>query len=156
MTNLVFTPFQANHLETLLDFSRQLHEFGKDEEYLREHPYRLKTSSEAALKLLASPQFGGIWLLELDGTCIGHCVLTVGFSLEFAGNDVFLDELFIKEGFRNQGIGRLAMEFVKKQSALYNAKAIHLEVDKENVHAQKLYEKFGFIDNDRFLMTAWI
>lgn len=156
MQNIVFIPFTLSELETLLAFSRALHEFEKDDEYLRAHPFRDALVKDAAKLLLTQPQFGSIWLLKMNEHYIGHCIITVGFSLEFAGHDVFLDELYIEEQFRNQGIGRQVMTFVKQQSSKYGAKAIHLEVDKENLRAQKLYEKFGFIDNDRFLMTAWI
>jgi GNAT superfamily N-acetyltransferase len=62
--------------------------------------------ARAALEgLLHAPQLGGWWFLESDGRTAGYLVLTIGFSLEFAGRFALLDEFFVVPESRGQGIG---------------------------------------------------
>jgi ribosomal-protein-alanine N-acetyltransferase len=59
-------------------------------------------------------------------------------------NCAFIHSFYIKEGYRNQGIGTIllkeSIEILKKE----NIKKIELTVDPKNYAAIKLYEKFGF------------
>ncbi len=35
-------------------------------------------------------------------------------------------------------------------------RALHLEVERENVEAQALYRRIGYKDHDRYLLTKWV
>src|SRR2546426_9801736 len=83
-------------------------------------------------------------------------LLTLGYSLEYRGRDAFVDELFVDENRRRQGIGRKAMQFLERACRDLEVRALHLEVERPNVGAQVLYRKFGFVDHDRYLMTKHI
>ncbi|MEW6127861.1 MAG: GNAT family N-acetyltransferase [Acidobacteriota bacterium] len=104
-------------------------------------------------KFIADETLGKLWLIENDAKPIGYLVLTFSFSFEFRGRDAFLDELFIDAHFRGQGIGKTAMRFLEERCREYGVQALHLEVERENIAAQKLYKQFGFQDHDRYLMT---
>jgi len=45
------------------------------------------------------------------------------------------------------------MEFVEAASRELNINALHLEVERANLPARDLYQKFGFEDHARYLMT---
>jgi ribosomal protein S18 acetylase RimI-like enzyme len=105
---------------------------------------------------LALPAFGRIWLLCEGNKPIGYIVLTVGFSFEFHGHDAFIDELYIDAAYRRRGYGRQAVAFLEYKAREMGVNAIHLEVDRGNENALKLYERNGFTDHDRLLMTKWL
>jgi diamine N-acetyltransferase len=107
-------------------------------------------------KFIADSSLGGLWLIEAEGKAVGYVVLTFGFSFEFHGRDAFVDELFIAEAYRSRGIGRQAMRFIEERCRESGVEALHLEVDRTNLIGQALYQKSGFKDHDRFLMTKWI
>src|SRR5690348_853282 len=54
--------------------------------------------------LIEEPSLGRLWLIS-TAEAIGYIALTFGYSLEFHGRDAIVDELFLTEPYRNQGIG---------------------------------------------------
>ena len=100
--------------------------------------------------------YGKAWLIVCDDAYVGYVVLTVSFSFEYRGYDAFIDELYIAEEYRRQGLGQLAMEFVEVAAAELGVNAIHLEVTNGNDPAIGLYRRVGYESNERFLMTKWL
>jgi len=84
---------------------------------------------------------------------VGYLVITFGYSLEYHGQDAFIDELFIEANYRHQGIGTKAMEFALEACRELGIHALYLEVERANIAGQALYRKFGFEDSDRYLLT---
>lgn len=70
--------------------------------------------------------------------------------------DAFLDELYLVAPYRGQGIGRRAVQFVLQEAARLDIRAVHLEVERHNEAAKRIYREAGFKDHDRHLMTAWL
>jgi len=96
---------------------------------------------------------GRVWVIRDGPEPIGYMILTLGYSLEYRGRDAFVDELFVVESRRRQGIGRKAMQVLEQACRELEVRALHLEVERPNVAAQELYRKLGFVDHDRYLMT---
>ncbi len=70
------------------------------------------------------------------------------------GNDAFVDEFFVLPQHRSQGYGTRLLQFAVSKAAQLNVCALHLEVDRDNARAQRLYTSLGFRPRDRyFLMT---
>jgi diamine N-acetyltransferase len=113
-------------------------------------------SCAAITDLLNNKSFGGVWLIQHQTEAIGYVVLTIGYSLEFHGRDAFIDELYIRANYRGQGIGTQALEYMQEVCRSLGIKALHLEVDRVNTKAQKLYHSLGFKDHDRYLLTKWL
>jgi GNAT superfamily N-acetyltransferase len=124
-------------------------------EFYAESGYPLnRQRAEAAFSdLLADPRLGRVWLIEAQGRPVGYVVLTLGYSLEYGGRDAFVDDLFIREGFRGQGLGTAALEIVRTACTELGARALHLEVGRDNDPAKALYRRAGFVDTDRQLLT---
>ncbi len=106
--------------------------------------------------LLADPDWGGAWLIQVDGATVGYLVLTLGFSLEFHGRYALLDEFFVEEQWRSQGIGSEALAFAVEQCRSRGVKALRLETDHANLRAIALYRRRGFELHERHLMTRWV
>lgn len=106
--------------------------------------------------LMENDSCGAAWIIEADGQTAGYLVLTVGYSLEFHGRYGLLDELFVEEAFRGQGIGARALAFAEHVSRLRGLQALRLEVGRANPRAVALYQRSGFEAHDRDLMTKWL
>ena len=108
-------------------------------------------------RLLAEPALGAIWCIDQSGALIGYLALCFGYSIEFGGRDAFVDEFFIVPEARGKGIGGWVLEAVKAEAAAEGIVALHLEVDRDNAAARRLYAAHGFRLRDRYhLMSAWL
>ncbi|MFF2588778.1 GNAT family N-acetyltransferase [Peribacillus butanolivorans] len=81
---------------------------------------------------------------------IGFVQLYPSFSSVSMMRSWVLNDLFVKGNARKKGFGekllKAAIAFAKETGA----KGVSLETDKDNGHAQKLYEKIGFIRESNY------
>jgi GNAT superfamily N-acetyltransferase len=136
-------------MDRALDLMAQLYAKGSG----RHDRERARRGSEW---LLAHPEYGGIWMIEVDGRVAGYLVLTIGYSLEFDGRFGLLDELYLEERSRGKGIGKVALAFAEQECRARGLAALRLEVDYGNGGALKLYRESGFKTHDRYFMTKWL
>ncbi len=149
MTEANFKIAEKSDTETLVEFIREFYEF----EHLKFDESIVRT---ALAKILDDDSLGRVWLIQHGDEAIGYVVLTFGYSLEFRGRDAFIDELYIRESYRGQGVGMSVIQFIESVCPSLGIQALHLEVERKNTAAQNLYRKVGFKDHDRYLMTKWI
>lgn len=75
---------------------------------------------------------------------VGFTQLYPKYSSARAVENWILNDLFVDEAYRKQGVGRqlihIAMDFAKAQGATF----VQLETAVDNVNAQHLYEAVGF------------
>jgi len=119
-------------------------------------PFDRAQAGAALQRLLGDDTLGTVWLIIRDDDAVGYIVLTPGYSLEYLGRDAFIDEFFIDEASRGQGIGRQVMALVEAEARALDVRALHLEVERENQPAQAFYRKAGYTDHDRYLLTRWL
>lgn len=120
------------------------------------HAFDEPRARVAVLTFLRDPSFGRAWLICDQQTPVGYVVLTFGYSLEYLGQDAFIDELYLRESHRGRGWGRKTLDFVEEQARASEIRSIHLEVVRRNDTAKEVYRRAGFVDHDHFLMTKWI
>lgn len=145
----VFRPATAADVEVLLGFMRSFYAIDA-------YPFDEQIARGALERLLRDPALGRVWLIDADHRPVGYLVLTLGYSLEFHGRDAFVDELYVAEPYRHQGVGRRAVQHAIAACRELGVDALHLEVERTNVVAQSLYGALGFRDHDRYLLTRWI
>jgi GNAT superfamily N-acetyltransferase len=144
-----FRPAETPDLDRILPMMSRL--YGQDG-----LPFDAARSRATAEWLLAHPDSGGIWTIEVEGAAAGYLVMTVCASLEFHGPFALLDELYLEEPCRGRGLGAQAIEFAAQWAQARGMAAVRLETAHDNLRAQSLYRKCGFILHDRFLMTKWL
>ena len=110
----------------------------------------------ALAQLFADDSFGLASLILLGEEVAGYVVITFGFSIEFRGRDAFVDELFVKDGFRGRGLGAAALRFAEGVCRERGIRALHLEVDRGNTRAQSVYGRAGFADRGNHLLNKWL
>ena len=104
------------------------------------------------VRLLTEPERGRIVLFKRDGAVCGYGLLIPYWSNEFGGTLLWVDELFVDEACRGQGIARAFLASVAEQRP-YHAVALALEVNTRNVRARALYESMGFAERHNEMMT---
>lgn len=116
-----------------------------------------ETATRTAIEqLLQHPDWGYIWLIQLGNEVIGYTVLTLGYSIEYLGRDAFIDEIYLRSAYRGQGIGTQTLSFLEEVGRSLNVNALHLEVEHKNLKAQRVYQKNGYEEHERHLMTKWL
>jgi ribosomal protein S18 acetylase RimI-like enzyme len=73
--------------------------------------------------------------------------------MEYGGLAGFVDDLFIREAHRHAGHGTAALLNVREFCAARGMRTLHVEVGQDNVTAQRVYRKAGFVSTDRQLLT---
>ncbi|MEX0350039.1 MAG: GNAT family N-acetyltransferase [Paracoccaceae bacterium] len=108
----------------------------------------------ALLPLLEGIPHGCIYLIGPARAPLGYIILTFGWSVEFGGMDAFVDEIYIRPAVRRRGIASETLLELPKALATGGIKAVHLEVDREDAAAQKLYLRSGFRARDRYMLMS--
>ncbi|MGC1502896.1 MAG: GNAT family N-acetyltransferase [Sulfitobacter sp.] len=110
---------------------------------------------QAALApLLHGSPYGAVYLIGPARAPIGYLVICFGWSIEFGGLDAILDELYIRPGVRGRGIATESLIALPRALAEGGLRAIHLEVDRENSAAVKLYKRAGFAPRDKYMFMS--
>ncbi len=104
---------------------------------------------------LTHPEYGRAYLIADGDTWVGYFILTFGYSLEFGGRDAFIDEIYLSESHRGQGVGRQTIGFILEQAREIGLKAVHLEVLPQNTKAHRFYLQVGF-ENRGQLMSQYV
>jgi ribosomal protein S18 acetylase RimI-like enzyme len=113
--------------------------------------------AEAGLEaLIRNGEYGLAYTVLAEGEAAGYCIVTFGFSLEFGGRFVLLDELYIREGCRGKGLGRRCLTLAEELCRSEGIGVLRLEVESANERAGEFYAKTGFLEHDRRPMTKWI
>jgi GNAT superfamily N-acetyltransferase len=144
--NLTFKVFSATDKGELLKLMERYYE----SDHLH---YSEPKADEAVTQVLKDPRLGQIWLIEADSKTVGYVALTYGFGLEFGGRIAFVDELFIEESHRSQGIGTAAIRWCMQVCRDQGISTLRLEVTPTNADALKLYTHLGFTNYGRSLLT---
>jgi ribosomal protein S18 acetylase RimI-like enzyme len=76
-----------------------------------------------------------VFLIQEDQVLLGYCVLNILLR------PMYLRQLYIKEKYRNQGIGKQAIEALLE---IMDIKELDIEVMYWNDKAIKFYETYGF------------
>ena len=108
----------------------------------------------ALAPLLDGIPHGCIYLIGPGRAPLGYVILTFGWSVEFGGMDAFVDEIYIRPAVRGRGIATEVLHDLPKALAEAGLPALHLEVDRTNETAQKLYLRSGFKPRERYMLMS--
>lgn len=140
-----FKPLAAADTETIVSMMQKFYA-------IDDYPISIDVSKVLFQEFISNKKLGKAWLIFSDNEVVGYIILTFIFSFEYQGKIAFLDELYVTEKARGQGIGSKAIEFIKGESHKLSLKLIYLEVEPHNKKAQNLYIVNGFEMHNRKLM----
>ena len=103
-----------------------------------------KNNLEVTFKELtsSSPYVDGCKIMHNNKTA-GFALFAITFSQEAGGKVLWLEELYIKEEFRNLGLGTKFFEELFKNLPP-DFKRIRLEVEEDNEKAIRVYKRLNF------------
>ncbi|TVX93826.1 GNAT family N-acetyltransferase [Paenibacillus agilis] len=78
------------------------------------------------------------------GTIAGFTQLYPVFSSISMERSLILNDLYVRESHRRQGIAQLLLDEAKKYAQLIKAKGLELSTAIDNEQAQRLYERNGY------------
>ncbi|MDU8926542.1 GNAT family N-acetyltransferase [Alisedimentitalea sp. MJ-SS2] len=108
----------------------------------------------ALMPLLEGIPHGVAYLIGPRVAPVGYIIISFGYSVEMGGMDGFIDEFFIRERVRGRGMGSEVLLSLLPALESHGIKALHLEVDRDDEAAQRLYQRAGFKPRDKYhLMT---
>lgn len=81
------------------------------------------------------------FIFESNSEIAGYGLIARTFSQEAGGIVIWIEEIYVKEKFRNQGLGSEFIEYIKENIP---AKRYRLETEPDNHKAQELYKRHGF------------
>lgn len=113
-----------------------------------------ETRRAGVAPLLDGVPHGCAYLIGPPKAPIGYVVICFGWSVEFAGLDAMIDELYIRPGVRGRGIATEALVALPRALSSFGLRAIHLEVDKDNPNAIKLYRRSGFEAREKYMLMS--
>jgi len=108
----------------------------------------------ALAPLLNGTPHGVAYLVGPRKAPVGYIVVSFGYSVELGGLDGFIDEFFIREKVRGRGMGTDVLLTLLPALESHGLKALHLEVNRDNDSARRLYTRAGFKPRETYhLMT---
>jgi GNAT superfamily N-acetyltransferase len=131
------------------DASRLLNDF------LRKDDYYLASSSaygdeglpalkRALRKFLRHPELGFVWLAYIGSEAVGVCVVSFAISTSIGGLVAKLDDVFVVEERRRQGVATQMLLALKTKLKRMGILRIDSSIYKKNRSAKKYYEALGF------------
>src|SRR5258708_7227126 len=115
--------------------------------------FNAEAATSALGQMLADPARGGAYLVICNGARAGYLFLTSCFSVEFHGEFMLLDELYLRPAFRRKGIGSVAVLFPESVFREPGGRALRLEGGRENAATPSLYGRMGFTPETPHLVT---
>jgi GNAT superfamily N-acetyltransferase len=73
--------------------------------------------------------------------------------MEYGGLIAFVDDLFVRRPFRRAGLDAAALEKARAFCAGHGVRAMLVETGPDNVAAQAVYRRAGFVPTDRLHPT---
>jgi len=104
--------------------------------------------------LLNGIPHGAAYLIGPARAPIGYVIVTFGWSVEFGGMDAFIDEIYMRRAVRGRGIASEVLMSLPRALAKAGVKGLHLEVNREDDAAQRLYARSGFAARERYMLMS--
>ena len=142
---ITFKPLEESNIENIIKMMQVFYAIDN-------YPIDIEVSKKLFAEFIETENLGKAYLIYIDETIVGYFILTFVFSFEYKGRLAFLDELYISESMRGQGIGKQTIDFIKSISKKLHLKMMYLEIENHNFSAQNLYLKNDFDFHNRKIM----
>lgn len=117
------------------------------------YPFDLKEKMAALRQLVESRSIGRVWRIRQGDEDIGYVLVAFTFSLEYGGRVAMIDELYVNQEGRQTGIGSMVLNKVELICQRIGINIFQLETEPHNQRATALYNRLGYRDYGRNLLT---
>ena len=91
-----------------------------------------------------------------DNIPVGYCTGLIIKSICYKNKRMDIETLFVKEEYRQKGIGKELLKFMEKEALLRDIKHFHIITNNDNVNAIKLYENMNYKKTGEILLDKTI
>ena len=103
-------------------------------------------------EMLSESPFLEGYIFEKDGKVVGYAELSFSFAPEVGGKSIFIEEIFVDEPYRGQGIAHRFLDYCVSLVE-GETRRIRLEATRSNEKAIALYRSYGFEELDYMQMV---
>ena len=82
------------------------------------------------------------YIFQIENEIIGYSMVARGYSTEYGGECIWIEDLYIKDGYRGKNLSEQYFSFIENQYP--SAVRFRLEVEEENEPAVCAYKKNGY------------
>ncbi len=108
----------------------------------------------AAEPLLNGSPHGAVWLIGPQRAPLGYVLISFGWSVDLAGLEGFVNEIFVRPTVRGRGIGTEVLHAIAVSLTQNGLKALHVRLDHADVTSARFCARVGFAPRpDTVLMT---
>jgi GNAT superfamily N-acetyltransferase len=101
----------------------------------------------------SSPAFEAI-VARLPHTPVGLAIYFFEFSTWRGARGVYLQDLYVAEAVRGQGVGRHLLSAVAERARVRDARYMRLSMHAGNVDGLRFYERLGFVSQDEHALVV--
>lgn len=101
----------------------------------------------AVYEIVENPECGRFLVLEHEGIIIGSVSVLFVPTTALGGSAALLEDMIIKPEMRGSGFGELLLRKAIKFAREHGCLRITLLTDQDNMKAQRLYKKHGFVES---------
>lgn len=105
---------------------------------------------------LQHPELITLLLIEKEKTVIGFANLMNIFSVWSHGKALVLDDLYIKEEFRGNGVGRFVMQSIETYGRQHGCKRLQFQSEYTNPEANKFYDRLGYVSESMYFYVKYL
>lgn len=92
-------------------------------------------------EIIRSEDYLLCYIFEYHEKNAGYALLSKSFCPEVGGSIIWIEQLYINDGFRGKGIATEFLSFLEKE---FSPDRIRLEVEEDNEKAISLYKRNGY------------
>lgn len=108
------------------------------------HPLPASYHEAALEELFSGWSMQRAYVLETETAPAGYALLSLKYSHEAGGMELWVEELYVRPAFRGLGLGRAFFATLLEEADREGIARIRLEVEPENIRAAALYARMGF------------
>jgi len=137
MSKVNLTKVYATEIDTLREYVEALYRLDEDYE-------SMVNIEEGVKSLLRNENLATPYFIKRGNERIGYVILTRYHSVEKGGLTIYIDELYVEEKFRRQGVGSAIMNEIVVIARNQGAKTLWAQSEPHNGAAKAFFTREGF------------
>ena len=107
-------------------------------------PHDAAHRRRAVLPLLQGSPHGAVWLIGPRRAPLGYAILSFGWSVNLAGIEGIVQEVFVRPSVRGRGIGTEVLHSIAVNLTQSGIRALHVRLDRDDATAARFCARVGF------------